>query len=93
MQAQWDLGEDRHSEHYRYRAFMQFLAKHRPLNPDLAAALFELGDFDADHTMGGSMMAHIIRLPEWPEPLIRAASASPRTHLVKLANKRLAPGN
>ena len=91
LQTVWDAGEDRHSEHYRYRVFCQFLEKHRPLNPELAIALFELGDSDPDHAMGGSIMARIIRLPERPAALVKTAMHSDREHLVKLANKRLSP--
>jgi hypothetical protein len=72
MRAEWNLGEDPNPEHYRYKAFKEFLVAHRPLSPELAAALFELGAADPDRAMGGAMMADIVRLPECPEKVLRA---------------------
>src|SRR3989442_1469083 len=88
--AEWDRGEDRNPEHYRYGAFRAFLAARRPLPPDLAQALFELGDADPDQMMGGAMMADIVRLPECPKPVLDLASSS-RPHLVRLVERR-SPG-
>ena len=40
QRMEWDKGADDNTEHYRYRAFRDFLAAHRPLSPDQAAALY-----------------------------------------------------
>ena len=91
LRAEWARGEDRHPEHYRWRAFIAFLADHRPLTPDLAAALYELGARDPDsHAMGSSMIDRIVRLPECPEKVLDAAVASGRRHLVRLVERRRA---
>src|SRR5262249_40352417 len=88
LQVEWEKGEDRNPEHYRYRAFREFLTARRPLTPDLAAALFELGNADPDRTMGGSIMADIARLPECPVVVLAAALTSGRTHLVAIVESR-----
>ena len=81
----YERGDDRRPEHYRWRAFIQFLADHRPLSPVLAKALYELGDQDPDTEMGGAIMGRIVRLPECPADVLAAAAASDRKHLRVLA--------
>lgn len=81
--ARWEAGEDPNTEHYRWWAFGEFLAARRPLLPDLAAALYELGAADPDSGMGGSMMAAIVHLPECPPAVLDAAAASGQRHLVR----------
>jgi hypothetical protein len=88
--AEWDKGQDDNTEHYRYWAFREFLAVRRPLAPDLAAALFELGAADPDQGMGGAMMADIAHLPECPPAVLDAAVASGRKHLVRIVERRQA---
>jgi hypothetical protein len=90
QRAEWDRGEDHNTEHYRYAAFRAFLAAHRPLAPELAAALFELGAADPDWSMGGAMMADIVRLPECPSSVLDAALASGRKHLARIVQQRRA---
>jgi hypothetical protein len=90
MQQEWDRGQDHNPEHYRYWAFKEFLAAHRPLDPRLAEALFALGDADEDQSMGGAMMGDIVRLPECPPIVLAAALASGRKHLVRMMERRRA---
>lgn len=93
QQAEWDKGEDHNTEHYRYGAFRAFLAAHRPLSPELAAALFELGAMDPDQMMGGAIMADIVHRPECPPAVLDAALASGRKHLARIVERRRAePG-
>jgi hypothetical protein len=93
LRAEWDEGEDDNPEHYRYRSFRAFLAAHRPLAEELAAALFDLGAADPDQEMGGSIMAEIARLPECPPAVLDAALASGQGHLVRIVMRRRAgPG-
>jgi hypothetical protein len=90
LRAEWDKGEDENAEHYRYRAFSDFVLAHEPLSPDLAVALYELGSRDADVGMGGAIMAHIVYRPECPEAVLEAAATSGRRHLVRsVARRRL----
>jgi hypothetical protein len=88
--AKWDKGEDNHAEHYRYWAFREFLAVHRPLSAQLAAALYELGAADADQGMGGAIMVDIVYQPKCPEALLSAAAASGRRRLVRAVKRRRA---
>ena len=86
--AHWDTGEDDNTEHYRWRAFKEFLTTRRPLSPELATALYELGAADADSGMGGSIMVNIVYLPECPRNVLDAASASGQRHLVRAVEQR-----
>jgi hypothetical protein len=88
--AEWDKGEDRNTEHYRYRAFREFLAAHRPLSSQLAVALYELGAADAEQGMGEAMMVDIVFQPGCPEVVLSAAAASGRRRLVRAAERRRA---
>jgi hypothetical protein len=88
QRAQWDNHVDSNSEHYRYGAFIYFLKNHNPLTPALAIALYELGANDPDYTMGGSIMAQLIRRPECPQQLLDAALRSDRKYLIQLAKER-----
>jgi hypothetical protein len=88
MMAEWEKGEDHNPEHYRYWAFREFLTGHRPLTPEQAKALFELGASDADEAMGGAMMADIVYLPECPAEVLDMAIASGRKHLVRIVERR-----
>lgn len=87
LQEIWARGVDRHAEHYRWRAFRTFLAEHRPITPELAAALYELGATDADVAMGESIMHEVAALPECPESVVKLARASGRKHLVQAATR------
>ena len=90
LRADWDKGEDPNTEHYRWRAFSEFLASHRPVNPDLAMAHCELGAADMDWGMGGAMMVAIVYLPECPAAVLSAAAASGRPHLLQAVARRRA---
>ena len=92
FREEWERGDDHSTEHYRYRAFGDFLAARRPLAPELAMALYELGDSDADHGMGGAMMAVVLHLPECPPDVLNRALASDRPHLVRAARQRARAG-
>jgi hypothetical protein len=87
---EWDKGEDDNTEHYRYWAFREFVAARRPLSPELAVALYELGAADADQGMGGAMMVDVVYRPECPEVVLSAAAASGRRHLVRAVERRRA---
>jgi hypothetical protein len=88
--VRWDKGEDDNTEHYRYGAFREFLAAHRPLSSQLAVALYELGAADADQGMGEAMMVDIVFQPGCPEVVLAAAAASGRRSLVRAAERRRA---
>jgi len=83
--AAFEQSDDKNPEHYRYKAFRDYLAAHRPLPDEMAAALYDLGDRDPDYSMGGAMMGDIVRLKECPIEVLEKAAISERRHLVKLA--------
>lgn len=85
---EYDVSEDKGTEHYRYRVFSRFLASHRPLSPQMAEALYELGRDDPYPLMGGAMMHDIVRLAECPAEVLEKASASGENHLVKAVWRR-----
>jgi hypothetical protein len=84
LRAEWARGEDDNPEHYRWRAFKQFLAAHRPLTAESAAQIYELGAADPDQLMGSAMMADIVALPECPSAVRERARASGHQFLAKL---------
>lgn len=86
FQAEWDGGEDDNPEHYRYRAFTEFLATRRPLAPELAAALWELAETDTD--LRWVIRTELVRLPECPQSLLDAALASGLKHLARIIERR-----
>lgn len=85
---EYDLSEDKSTEHYRYRVFGRFLASHRPLSPQMAEALYELGRDDPRPPMGGAMMSDIVNLAECPAEVLEKAAASGENHLVKAVRRR-----
>jgi hypothetical protein len=85
---EYETSDDRSTEHYRYRVFSRFLASHRPLSPQLAEALYELGRDDPYSPMGGAMMCDIVGLAECPAEVLEKASASGENHLVKAVWRR-----
>jgi hypothetical protein len=86
---EWVSSEDRNTEHYRWRAFLDFVESRDSLN-EIARRLYDLGATDPDSAMGGSIMAHILRRTDCPEDLLRAAAGSDEKFLQKIANKKLA---
>jgi len=84
----WAHSDDKSPEHYRWRAFQDFLRQRRPLSPPLGLALYELGATDADIAMGESIMHAIAALPECPQVVLERARASGRKHLIKAATRK-----
>jgi hypothetical protein len=88
FEREYATGNDRHPEHYRYRAFRQYLNAHRPLPPEQAEAIYRLGEQDPDRAMGRAMMFEILDLPECPKSLGREALASGERSLVRLVRRK-----
>jgi hypothetical protein len=89
LEAKWATGEDPNTEHYRWGAFLDFVDSTQSLDADTAKALYNLGANDPDTTMGGSMMAHILRRKDCPKDLLESAAKSDERFLRKIANERL----
>jgi len=90
MEIEWLTSDDRNSEHYRWRAFLDFMQLQVSLDPLIARRLYKLGANDPDVEMGGSMMAYVLRRKDCPEDLLREASVSGEKFLRKIASVRLA---
>ena len=90
IEAQWTTSSDRNTEHYRWRAFLDFIQSKASLDELTARRLYNLGASDPDNAMGGSIMAYILRRKDCPEDLLYAAAESEEKFLQKIANERLA---
>lgn len=88
MEMEYEIGDDKNTEHFRYGAFRRFVASHRPLPPETIRALYDLGNHDANPGMGGAIMADLILLQECPPDVLEDAARSSRQHLPRLAAKR-----
>jgi hypothetical protein len=90
LEAEWTTGEDTNPEHYRWRAFLDFIEAKESLDEHTARMLYNLGANDPDGVMGGSIMAHILRRKDCPKELLERAVKSEEKFLRKIANERLA---
>lgn len=90
LEAEWVTGEDTNPEHYRWRAFLDFMASKVSLDENTARALYNLGANDPDVAMGGSIMANVLRRKDCPKDLLESAAKSEEKFLWKIANERLA---
>ncbi len=86
----WASGEDTNTEHYRWRALLDFVESKKLLDEHIVKALYNLGANDPDTGMGGSIMAHILGRNDCPKDLLELAAKSDEKFLRKIANKRLA---
>ncbi len=90
FEAEWATGEDKNTEHYRWRAFLDFIEPIKSLDENSARALYNLGADDPDGATGGSIMANVLRRKDCPKDLLELAAKSEEKHLQKIANERLA---
>jgi hypothetical protein len=90
FEVEWATGEDTNTEHYRWRAFLDFIEHIKSLDENTARALYNLGANDPDGAVGGSIMANILRRKDCPKDLLELASKSEEKFLRKLANERMA---
>jgi len=90
IESEWNSSDDKHTEHYRWRAFLDFIESQEFLDPFIAKRLYDLGANDPDSTMGGSMMAHVLRRKDCPVGLLRAAAESEEKYLRRIAAEQLA---
>ncbi|MDQ3686380.1 MAG: hypothetical protein M3430_12395 [Acidobacteriota bacterium] len=89
IEAEWAKGDDRNTEHYRWRAFHDFIQSKETLDADTATALYDLGANDPDYAMGGAIMAEILWRKDCPKHLLESAATSERKHLRKIADRKL----
>ena len=85
FQKQFESGEDKHPEHYRWRAFVRFLELNPVLPAETLSSLFTPGEQDPDESMGGAMMRELLDRKDCPVELIERSLTSGRAFLVKAA--------
>src|SRR5947207_15528892 len=85
--GEWTSSDDRNTEHYRWRAFLDFVQSQNSLDEITARRLYNLGATDPDVSIGGAIMAHILRRKDCPQDLLRLAAASDKKFLQKIANE------
>ena len=90
IESEWNSSDDKNTEHYRWRAFLDFMESQEFLDPLIAKRLYDLGASDPDAPMGGSMIAHVLRRKDCPVGLLRAAAESEEEFLRKIAAEQLA---
>ena len=90
MELEWNSSDDKNTEHYRWRAFLDFMQSQEFLDPIIAKRLYDLGASDPDSAMGGSMMAQVFRRKDCPVDLLRVAAESEQKFLRKIAADKLA---
>jgi len=72
--TQFQTGEDRHPEHYRWRAFGDFIKRNKQLPEDIVRRLYRLGESDPDWIMGGAMMAEVVWRTDCPDDVLNEAT-------------------
>ena len=90
LEREWQSSDDRNTEHYRWRAFVNFMQSKASLDDNVLRRLYRLGANDADPAMGGSIMADVLRRHDCPEDLWRQATESGKNFLRKIAQQKLA---
>lgn len=80
-------GEDKSTEHYRWKAFRVFMQSNNFLSQEKFHILYKIGKNDPDYTMGRAIIFDIISHPSCPEELIEIAANDNDVTLVKHALK------
>ena len=86
LEALWLTGDDLNTEHYRWKAFVDFMEQHSVLEHDVLRRLYRLGQTDDDSSMGGAMIVEVLNRNECPKDLIYLASESTEKFLRKVAD-------
>lgn len=90
----FQTGGDTNKEHYRWRAFTNYLKINNEISENNLRELYQLGEADADKFgMGMSMRIDIVQRKECPADLINEALNSDEKTLVKAAKRKLALEN
>lgn len=82
-------GEDTNKEHYRWRAFTHYLKISKEIDGNNLRELYQLGEIDADYSMGIAIQVEILQRKDCPVDLINKALNSDEKTLVKVARRKL----
>jgi hypothetical protein len=88
--ADFQTGEDDNKEHYRWRAFTNYLETNNEIGENNLKELYRLGENDTDDRgMGMSMRITILKRKDCPAELVDKALNSNEQALVKAAKRKL----
>jgi hypothetical protein len=80
-------GDDSNSEHYRWKAFRDFMSSNKVIEAKTFARLYQLGKNDADYFMGRAMIFDIVKRSDCPLELLEMVSNDEDAILAKHAIK------
>lgn len=90
FQAEFRDGEDTNKEHYRWRAFTQYLEKNSEIEAKDLREFYRLGEIDADgYGVGMSMKIKILQHKDCPDDLIIEALNSGEKALIKVVERKM----
>lgn len=87
--VEYEKGEDPYIEHYRWRAFKNFLSKHQRLDEHDMMRLYEFVKNDSDPKIGESMIHALIKRDDFPIKLLEKETSSENKSLARVAFKEL----
>lgn len=86
----WEQGEDKNPEHYRWRAFCEFLQTKEHLDEKVLRALYRLGEIDKDkYGVGVSIRIEILQRENCPKDLFARALEAEEKNLRNFAIRQL----
>jgi hypothetical protein len=90
LEREWIASQDKNAEHYRWRAFLDFIEANEFLEEGMLKAIYDLGRNDPDISMGSSIMAKILHRKDCPQDLLENAATAGEPFLRRIAEKQLA---
>jgi hypothetical protein len=89
LEHQYNSDTDRHTEHFRWKVFKDYLNHKEKLTGELFEELFKLANDETDVGMGESMMVELILRDDCPFELLKKSLKSNKKSLSKVAGKIL----
>src|SRR5688500_5172438 len=71
--ADFQTAEDSNKEHYRWRAFTDYLETNNEISESNLKELYRLGETDADYAMGIALRVKILQRKDCPADLLNEA--------------------
>lgn len=85
----FQTAEDTNKEHYRWRAFTDFLKSEKKFGENVLREFYRLGEIDTDSMMGTAMQINILQRKDCPSDLIEKALNSDDKALIKVVKRKL----
>jgi hypothetical protein len=70
IREEYIRGEDQNSEHYRWKAFKEFIKANTCIKQEIFFAIDELGKSDPDYSMGRAMRFDLLKRSDCPVELL-----------------------